>query len=116
MHQQDRAGSRADRAFEAVEVNLPAVVVDEMKRPKLYVLNRGEKIEERIARMRDEDFVAGLAEQSEEERIRLARAGRQNEMLGIDAGALLFVIANHRIPRGSQAFRVGIVLERVRRA
>jgi hypothetical protein len=59
-------------------------------------------IEERVARARHEDFVAGVAEQLEEQRIGVARARREHDVLGRDGDALPQVIARDRLARLEQ--------------
>ncbi len=86
MNEQYCPRPRADGFLQSVEVDLPAMVVDQTKRAKLHVLNSGEKIEQRIAGLSDCNFVPGLAQQAETE-TNMPRSYRWSELTGQDQGA-----------------------------
>ena len=69
-------------------------------------VERGEVLEQRVARRRHEHLVARVAEQLEEQRVRLARAGGQHDAIARHAHAAAAEIAHHRVARGRQAERL----------
>ena len=56
------------------------MVVNERVADEANVVNVGEKIEQRITRRRDQNFVAGIAEKAEEIGIGFAGAGGEEEI------------------------------------
>src|SRR6202046_2534279 len=113
MDKQNSASARTDRGTNALKIDLPAVVVDELKRPKLHILNSSEKIKERIYGPPHQHFIAGVAEQTKKKRIGLARSCGQQEMFGIDPRArhFLFVVANDGFACIQQSFWLRIVMQ-----
>jgi len=63
VNEKDRARSWADGFSQALKSYLPTVVLNEMKRAELHVLDGREKIKQRIAGMRGHHLVARLAQQ-----------------------------------------------------
>lgn len=62
MDEKNGAGAWRDRVFEGFEIDEPAVGVSERVRDEADVLEAGEKFEEGIARLGNEEFVAGIRE------------------------------------------------------
>jgi hypothetical protein len=77
-------------------------------------LERGERLEERVARRRDQDLVARLGQQLEEQRVALAAARRQQQVFRGDGFAARGVVGADRRPGGRKAAGVGFVAERRR--
>src|SRR3954468_8363234 len=75
IHHQHRPGSRRHCRFKRVQVDMPAVIVEERVRRELHVLYSRQQVEQRIARRRDQHLIARIAKQSKQERVGLARAG-----------------------------------------
>ena len=71
----------------------------------------GEKVEQRIRRARDQDFVAGVGQQFEDERVGFAGAGGEQNTAGVDASGVIFgdCGASGRHSGGS-----GLIAERAR--
>ncbi len=59
MNQDDGARLGRDGAAESLRVDLPAVVVDQRRGLEADVVEGGEEVEQRIARLRNQDFVPG---------------------------------------------------------
>src|SRR5438094_10612555 len=84
MHHDQRPRSWCDCLLHRVEINLPAMVVNQRITSELHVLNVRKKIEQRIARCGNEDFITPTAHQPKDERVGLAhaspvvKAGRRN--------------------------------------
>ncbi len=66
MHHHYGAGAGGHRLCRGREVDLPAVIVEQRVGDEFHVLQVGEKFEQRIARLGDQDFVFGIAEQAED--------------------------------------------------
>ncbi len=58
MDQDDSPRARTYRFSKSGEINLPAIIVDQEERAEFHVVNRGKKLEEGIAWLRDHNFVA----------------------------------------------------------
>src|SRR5256885_4029833 len=56
-------------------INLPAMVVNKRVRHQIHVLQIAQKIEQRIARLRNQNLVFGIAKQTKDVRVTLAGAG-----------------------------------------
>ena len=65
-----------------------------------------------IARLRDQDRLAGIAEQLEQPAVGLARARRQHDVLGIDGHAAARVVGGHGLARRTKPERLRVVTER----
>ena len=78
VHQHNGPSLRGDRPSESLRLNLPALVVDQRHRPDPHIVQHCEEVEERIARLRDEDLAARIAQQPEEEAVGFAGAGGQH--------------------------------------
>ena len=78
MDQDDSPRARTYRFSESGEINLPAIIVDQEERAEFHVVNRGKKLEEGIAWLRDHNFVALLAQQAKKKRVCLACASSKD--------------------------------------
>src|SRR5579862_9832020 len=90
----DDYGARAisDGLLQRRKIDLPSVIVEQRVRNKLDVFEFGEKFEKRIARIGDENFLAGIAEQAEDERVTFAGARGEDEAFGIRGACMLVVV------------------------
>src|SRR3974390_1673233 len=109
MDDQDRPASSAHRVRspdgrrERREVHLPAVVVYEFVWHQLHVIQVRQKVEQRVTRFRHQEKISWVAQQAENERVCLAGAGGQHDVLGIDRAFLLRVVGGNCLPRSSQS-------------
>jgi hypothetical protein len=85
MHQDNGPRLRRDGAAKALRIDLPAVVVDQRGCFQLYIVQYGQKVEERIAGLSDKNLAARIAEQPEEKAVGLAGAGGEHNLLGLRA-------------------------------
>src|SRR5437879_4050848 len=115
MHQNDSSGPRRNGHFQGRQINLPAMVVNKRVRHELHVLQIAQKIEQRIARLRNQNLVFGIAKQTKDVRVTLAGAGGENNILWIDfagGGArATLVVLRYGLSGAAQAFWLGIVIE-----
>src|SRR5579859_2072686 len=88
----DGSRTRRDGVFDGVEINLPAEVIDQRIAHESHVMNVREKIEEWIARRRDKNLIARIAECTTSKRICFAGAGGQKNVLKGNLGATLRVV------------------------
>ncbi len=109
MHEEDGPGAGGDAALELGEVDPPAEVVEERVGLEGDIVKGGEEVEERVARLGDEDLVTGVAEQAEEERVALACAGGEDKVGWIDLGIVRGVIGGDSGASGGNAAGVGVV-------
>ena len=87
-----------------VAIDLPSFVKLEREVVQLDQLQRGEMFEQRIRRLRRQHRIAGIAEQLEEKRIRLARRRGDDDVVRIARQ-----LARDRLARGRDAERLRIV-------
>ena len=114
VDQRNRARPRGNPLPQRRRVQMPAIVVKERVRDQPNIVQIGEKIEERIARLRNQHLVPRIAKQPKKVAVSLAGAGCQEEVLRIDRGSMPGIVAGHGFPRLQQAFRIRIVVQRRR--
>ena len=107
----DGARARRDGAADAFGVDLPAVLIDEGHGLEADVVEGGEEIEERVAGLQDEDFVAGVREQAEEKAVGFAGAGGEDDLLRIECNAVVGIVGADGLAGGEEAAGLGIVVE-----
>ena len=100
---------RRQRAAHLLDVDEPAAVIAQRIGRQAHALERGELIEQRIARRRHEHVVAGIAEQLEQPGVGLRRRRRQRDALGIDGDAVALVVRGDGGARRRQAARRRLV-------
>ena len=107
------AGSRRCSFVERVEVDLPAVIVEERIWDELDVGEIGEEVEERIAWFGNEDFVTGIREEAEDVGIGFAGAGGENDAFGIKFEDTMgfAIVMTDGLAGCEEAARLGIVDE-----
>src|ERR1700743_802949 len=111
MHQCDGARLRRDAPAHGFDIEMPAVIVEERIWNKLHVVERGKEIKERIAWLRDQNFVAGIAEQTKNIAVGFTGAGGKNDLCWIDDGTVILIVTTHRFTRVEQPLGVRIVNE-----
>src|SRR4051812_22858834 len=114
MDEEDGASAWRDRLFKRIEIDLPAVIVNEFVRDKLNVLDVGEELKERIAGLRDEYFVTGFAKQAETIAVSLTGADGEDDVLGRDDSSLLGVVRGYGFAGGQHPLGGGLVSEDIR--
>src|SRR5208337_3111365 len=90
------------------------VVVDQWVGEHFDVIQGAEKIEEGVARLGRQDFVARVGEKPEHERVSFAGASGEEDLVRIEVNSALGVVLRHRFPRRAQAARVRLVSKRAR--
>src|SRR5262249_42038555 len=113
MYKHDGTRSVAGRRLERVEVDLPPVVVNQRVGNQLYVLQLGEKIEERIARLGDQNLVVGVRKQAKHKAVGFPAAGSQNERLRVNILSAFAIIPGNRLASLQKALRLRVVVERL---
>ncbi len=111
VDQHDGPGLGRDGPAQALRIDLPAVVVDQRRGFELHIVQHREKVEERVARLRDQDFAARIAEEAEEEAVGLAGAGGEDDLAGIEDDAVVGVIAANSLTCAKQASGLRIVVQ-----
>src|SRR5580692_8234265 len=103
MNHDDGSRASVQQSFEREKIDLPAMVVDERVTHEPYVLNICQEIEKRIARSGNRNFVAGIAQNAEDERVGFARACSEQHVACRYTGAAVRIIADNRLTGGMQA-------------
>src|SRR5208337_1256122 len=103
MHQHDGPRLRRDGATKALCIDLPAVVVDQRSGLKAHIVQHGQKVKERIARLCYENLAACIAEQPEEEAVGLAGAGGQHDLLRLESNAMVRIVGADGLAGAEQA-------------
>ena len=111
VDESDGSGARRDSVAKVRKIDVPAVVVEEGIRNEADIADLGEEVEEGVAWPGDEDFVIGIAKQTEEEAVGLAGAGGKDDLIGLERGSVAGVIGTDRFPGEEQAARVGFVVQ-----
>ena len=93
----------------AGQVDGPATVVLELIRHAHDRVETGEMLEERIARLRDQYFIARIAQQLEQHRVRVAGADGQHDALGGDDDVAPSEVVGNGLSRGQRAHGLGPV-------
>ena len=94
--------ARRDR----VDVDPPRAVILERVRNRRHRFERGQVLEQRIARVRHQHRVAGIAQQLEQQCVGFAGARRQRHAIGGDHDAAPAEVGSHGRSRGPQAKRL----------
>ncbi len=109
MHDDQGARLRSDPALQLGEVDPPAEVVEQRVRLKPNVVEVREVVEQRIARLRHHHRISRIAEQTEQEAVCLARAGRQDYLLRINRRDVLRIIRRNSLSSRQNPSRRRIV-------
>ncbi len=111
MDDHDGPRARRDGPAQRLEFNLPAVVVNQLVGHQLYVLNVSEKRKERIAGLRHQHLVSGIAQQTEAVGVGLAGADGKNDPLRRKRDAPPGVIGGHGLARRKNSLGGGLVFQ-----
>ena len=87
------------------------MIVEKLIRDQFYVLQVGQKLEQRIAWDWHENFIAGIAEQAENEGVGLAGAGGEQDAIRRDLGGQGMVILGDGLARTEQTLGLGLIAE-----
>ena len=96
-----------------MKIDLPAMVIEQRVWNQLYVLQVSEQIEERIAWLGDKDFIARVREEPEDVGVALARTAGEHQGFWIDLLSARVVVLRDSFACPYEAFRLGIVVERL---
>src|ERR1700722_17616828 len=99
VNDHDGPGVGRHAATQRIQVQMPAMIVKELIGHQPHIVQPGQKIKERVARLADQHLVAGIAEQAEEEAVRLAGASSENDLLRIDSRPMIAVIQTDGLTR-----------------
>ena len=83
MNDHYSSGARSYRALQRMKIHLPAVVVDQRIGHEADIVQLGKEIEQRIAGLRDQQFISRIAEQAKNVGVAFAGAGREDQLFGI---------------------------------
>jgi hypothetical protein len=111
VYQYHGSGFRSNSPPEALRINLPTLVVYQWRRLDSHIVKHSEKVEKRIAWLRNKDLVARIAEETEEETVGLAGAGCENDLFGIERLAELRIVPADGLTRPETASWLGIVVQ-----
>ncbi len=91
------------------------MVVEKRVRRELHIVQGGKKIEERIAGLRYEDFIAGIAEQAKEITVSFAGTGGEDDLRGIDCCSAVAIVGADGFTRFERTLRDRVVDKRLLR-
>src|SRR5436309_2665497 len=94
MDHDNASRARRDGLLQRMHVDMPAVIVKKRIADELYVIHVRQEIKQRIAGRGNQEFVAGIAQQAKNERVRLAGAGSEEQIIDEDLLAAFSVIVN----------------------
>src|SRR5260370_41067848 len=97
-----------------MEIDLPSVIVKKRIARQLNILDVRQKIEERIARRRDQKFVARIAKRSKDVGIRFARARGEENIFDRDFIFAFSVVTSNRVASWLHPLLIRLVEERSR--
>src|SRR5450432_787389 len=111
MNYDDASCTRGDGLLQSVKIDVPAVVIEERVAGERYVVHVGEEIKQRIAGRRDQEFVARIAEQTEDERVCFAGAGCEEQIVKGDVLAVVRIVIGYGLTSDFQSTRIGMILQ-----
>src|SRR5580700_10211875 len=79
----NRSGARGHPPAQRLQVQMPAVIVEKLIRDQPHVVQPGQEVEQRVARLANQHLVPRIAEQPEEEAVGLAGAGSEKDLFRI---------------------------------
>src|SRR5215472_5311929 len=90
------------------------MIVKKRVRDQVNVFEVGKKLKQRVTRLRHQDFIARIAQKPEDERIALAGAGGENDLVSRDGRlrcSAIFVVGRYRLARRQHSLRIGMVTQ-----
>src|ERR1017187_5402646 len=114
MDQHDSPGIGRYHLEETVRIDLPAMVVDQGRGFDAHIVKSGEKVKERVTRLRHENFASRVAEQAEQEAVGLAGACGQNDLAWLDSNAVHGIVGADGFSRRKNSPGLRIVVESLR--
>src|SRR5580698_334721 len=99
MHQRNRARPWGNALTHRLQIQVPAMVVEKCIRNQSHVIERGQKIKEWITRLRNQNLVAGIAEQAKHIAVCLARAGGEENMRRVNFGTMFLIVVTYSLTR-----------------
>ena len=114
MHQHNRLGARRNGTAKSLGIDLPSLVVHQRNRFDAHIVKHGQKVEQGIARLGNQNLRARIAQQPEKEAVSLAGAGGQHNLFRLHSRAQRSIVRGHRISRCQAASWLRIVIERPR--
>src|SRR5437899_5438259 len=94
-----------------MKVALPVVIIDPRIAPQFYILNVGQKLEQRIAEAWDQQLITGIAEHPKNKGICLAGAGGEKYVLDGNLVAAGRVICGNCLASCFQALWIRLIVE-----
>ena len=110
----DGSGTRGDASAQRLQIEMPAMIVEERIGDEAHVVQLGQKIEQGVAGLPDQHLIARIAEQAEEEAVAFAGTGGEKDLIGIDGNCVVTIILADGLARGAQTLGIRLVLERGR--
>jgi len=107
----EEGGARTHRDPGLGGAGLPPAVRVERKAGGAHALERRQVLEERVGRRGHEHRVAGIAEELEQEAVRLARRRGDDDPFGIDLDPARGVLARHRLARAANPLGIRPVVK-----
>src|SRR5690348_14673004 len=99
MDDNNAACKRRNCLLQRMRVDVPAVIVKQRIADELYVIHVRQEIKKRIAGRGDQEFVAKIAEQAKNERVILAGAGGEEQIVDGNVLAVPGVIVRDSLAR-----------------
>src|SRR2546426_1714615 len=113
MNNNRSARAGCDRLLQSMKVDLPVVVIDQRVAHQFYILNVGQKLEQRIAGGWDQQLVTGIAEHPKNKGICLAGAGGEQYVLDGNLVAAGGVICGNCLASCFEALWIRLIAEGV---
>ena len=84
MHDEHGARAWRERGSQRVEIDLPAVIVEQRVRNQAHVGKIGKKLEQRVARSRNQNFISRFAQQAKDIAVPFARTRGKHDIFRIN--------------------------------
>jgi hypothetical protein len=94
-----------------LQIEMPAMIVEKFIGSEPNVVELRQEIEERVARLADQHFIAGIAQEAEEEAVSLAGASGEEDLPGIGCGSVVTVVEAYGLTGCAQTPGVRFVLQ-----
>ena len=114
MNQHHRPRPRPDPLLQLGKVDPPAKVVKQRVIPQRHMVERRQKIEQRIARLRYQHLVARVAQQPKQKAISLACTRSQDHPPRVNLCTMLRIVPAHSLPSTQDPTRIGVINHRRR--